>query len=89
MSSWLNPQMLVILVLLFAMIGWCLYRFSRRAVSVTAFRDTYAQLDRVAKTAQGKFMAKGLGGQTSVSFRATGTQNGRLNEESHTQNVPA
>lgn len=39
MSSWLAPQLLAILVPLFAMIGWCLYRFSRRGVSAAAFRD--------------------------------------------------
>ena len=39
MSGWMAPQMLAILVALFAMLGWCLYRILRRRPSAAAFRD--------------------------------------------------
>jgi hypothetical protein len=39
MSGWLAPRLLALLVPLFAMIIWSLYRFLRRGASVVAVRD--------------------------------------------------
>jgi hypothetical protein len=39
MSGWLAPQLLALLLPLFAMIGWCLYRVVRRGASARTIRD--------------------------------------------------
>jgi hypothetical protein len=39
MSGWLAPQLLTLLLALLAMIGWCVYRVSRRGVSPATVRD--------------------------------------------------
>ncbi len=35
----MDPVLLALLVALLAMIGWCVYRVSRRSISVAAVRD--------------------------------------------------
>jgi hypothetical protein len=44
MSGWLAPELLALLVPLFAMMGWCVYRFVRRGASLVTLRDWLAYL---------------------------------------------